>query len=278
MELSRAVRTALDAERRTTGESLSDVIERLVSRAMGLERHTLFQVSTSSALAEGVFSGVVTVSDLLHHGDFGIGTYDRLDGELVILDGQCFRVGGEGHVVAAEPDWTVPFAVMTRFESDTSTMVESVSSVLDLQVEIDRVRPSANVFVAMRVSGRFDQMFLRAVCRARPGEDLVHATSRQSEFRVGPVTGTLVGFWSPEHGRSIDIPGYHFHFIADDHRTGGHVLDLVGGGLRVDVATERDVHVALPTTREFLEADLRTDPVTALEVAESAVDRRRVDG
>lgn len=276
IRLSDQVWAAVRAEAAATGETPSEVADRLVCEALGLQRHTLFQVSTGTALAEGVFDGAITVGGLLAHGDFGIGTFDRLDGELVILDGHCLRATAGGRVEVADPEWTSPFAVVTRFTPDLGADLRGVSSLSELHRSIDRLRTSDNVFAAVRVTGRFERLSMRAACRARPGEGLVEATSHQSEFTHDDVAGTLVGFWTPDHVSSVGIPGYHFHFVSDDRTVGGHVLDLVAPALRIDLDVERDVHVAMPSTKEFLEADLRGDATEDLEIAESAVaDRPR---
>lgn len=271
IRLSDPVWAAVRAEAETTGEAVSEVVDRLVCEALGLQHHTLFQVSTGTALAEGVFDGEITVGGLLARGDFGIGTFDHLDGELVLLDGRCFRATAGGRVGEADLEWTTPFAVVTRFSSDLHAELDTGASLAELQRHLDGMRPSDNVFVAVRVTGTFDRLSMRAACRARPGEGLVEATSHQSEFAHEDIGGTLVGFWTPDHVSSVGIPGYHFHFLDDDRTIGGHVLDLVGRELRVDLDVERDVHVAMPTTKEFLEADLTADATADLGVAESAV-------
>ena len=271
IRLSNDVWAAVREEQARTGESVSQVVDRLVGDALGLRRHTLFQVSTATALAEGVFAGEMTVDELLRHGDFGLGTFDGLDGELVMLGGRCFRAGPGGTLEEADPSATVPFAIVTHFTVDRSTEVEDVSSSSDLAHRIDAVRPSENLFVAVRATGRFEGLSMRAACPAEPGEDLIDATGHQSEFTARGVSGTLVGFWTPDHVRSVGIPGYHLHFIAADHSIGGHVLDLRARELRVDLDIERDVRVAMPTTKEFLEAELGIDAVAELEIAESAV-------
>lgn len=50
---------------------------------------TLYQVSTLDSLMQGVYDGELMLEELLQRGDFGIGTFDALDGEMVILDGWC---------------------------------------------------------------------------------------------------------------------------------------------------------------------------------------------
>jgi acetolactate decarboxylase len=50
----------------------------------------LTQVSTIDAILNGLYDGVITYRDLKEHGDFGIGTFEGLDGEMVALDGNFY--------------------------------------------------------------------------------------------------------------------------------------------------------------------------------------------
>lgn len=231
------------------------------------DSHSLFQVSTSSALVRGVFGGTLTVRDLLRHGDFGLGTFADLDGEMVILDGRCFRMTAMGRASPAEPDREVPFALVTTFSSDLRSEVDE-ADLGELSTHIDSLRPSDNVFAGIRVRGSFSSLAMRAICRARPGETLLEATEHQSNFEVTSIQGTLVGFWTPEHARSLGIPGYHLHFISEDRTVGGHVMGLAGRSLAVELHTESDLHIALPETEEFLRANLDGDHREDLDAAE----------
>lgn len=267
--VSESVWRAVDERRVHNDETLSEAVDALLSEALQLERHSLFQVSTSNALVQGVFAGVTTVGDLLRHGDFGLGTFASLDGEMIIVDGECFRATAGGALSAAGDDREVPFAVVTRFVTDFTDRVESEVDLAALTGRIDRLRPSQNLFVGIRVDGVFDDLTMRAICRAQPGEGLVEASAHQSEFQVSNARGTLVGFRSPEYSRSVSVPGYHLHFISDDRALGGHVLGLGGSGLTVSLHTESDLHLALPETVEFLTADLTGDHRPELDKAES---------
>lgn len=269
-DVSESVWEALRAESERTGDSISRVVERNLSSALGLDRHSLFQVSTTTALVEGVFRGAVTVGDLKRHGDFGLGTYEGLDGELVMLDGVCFRIGGGGAVTVADDDWEVPFGVVTRFMSDETAMIGRSGSLAELEAAVDVLRPSENLFVGLRVDGSFETLVMRAACRAAPGEGLVAATSHQSEFTAKNLVGTFVGFWAPAYARAVNVPGYHFHFIASDQSVGGHVLDVQAGRLDIGIHVESDVHIAIPQTAEYLQADLTGETSEALRIAESA--------
>lgn len=258
------------AERRTrSDETLSEAVDALLSEALELDRHSLFQVSTSNALVQGVFSGTATVGELLRRGDFGLGTFAALDGEMIIVDGQCFRATAEGAVSVADDDREVPFAAVTRFVPDIIGEVDADVDFDALTGRIDRLRPSQNLFVGIRVDGVFDDLTMRAICRAQPGQGLVEASRHQSEFGASGIRGALVGFWSPEYSKSVSVPGYHLHFISYDRALGGHVLGLRGSRLTVSLHTESDLHLALPETAEFLTADLAGDHQSELDEAES---------
>ncbi|MFL0761946.1 MAG: acetolactate decarboxylase, partial [Prochlorococcus sp.] len=104
------------------------------------------------------------------------------------------------------------------------------------------------------------------------GENLLSAASHQVEFDHQNLSGTMVGFWSPSYASSLNIPGYHFHFVSDDLRHGGHVLDqsaVLSADVNVELQLESDLRLALPQTNAFMEADLSRDPTALLSVAEA---------
>ena len=266
--MSESVWRALLEESDQSGDSLSTVVDRALATAFDLERHSLFQVSTSNALVQGVFRGVVTVGDLKRNGNFGLGTFDGLDGELIMLDAVCHRATGGGVVTSPSDDARVPFAVVTHFHPDLS-MTTGPGSLADLAEFLDVSRPSENLFVGIRVDGRFGRLSMRAACAAESGENLLEATAHQSEFSVVDMEGTLVGFWAPLYARAVNVPGYHFHFISRDRRFGGHLLDMEAGPLEVGIHVESELHIAIPETEEFLTADLSGDHQEALHQAET---------
>lgn len=253
-----------------SGQSIAHIVQVALAEALDLEHHSIFQVSTSGAIVEGLYQGCVSVADLRRHGDFGLGTFDQLDGEMIMIDGQCFQARSDGSVVEASDDEFTPFAVVTNFHSDETFELAEISSWDQLEAQLDDCRTSENAIVGIRIHGTFESLRVRAACKSELGIDLVAATSSQSEFAFENITGTLVGFWSPGYTRAISIPGYHVHFISDDRHSGGHVLGLSAGKLSVDLHHVSDVHLAIPETQAFLEADLSGDTTQALETAERA--------
>jgi acetolactate decarboxylase len=268
--LSDSLYAALKRHCQHTGETIDHVIQRALANVLDVEHHTLYQVSTATALVQGVYQGCVTVGDLKNHGDFGLGTYDALDGEGLMLDGRIWQALSDGRVVEPPDSATAPFWVCTEFEADRTVTLSSVNSWDHLLSQLDALRTSENLFVAFRIDGVFDTIHYRVACKTEHGVDLVTATSHQAEFSFKNCQGTLMGFWSPSYARTFNIPGYHLHLLSADHQHGGHVLGIEAQDLTVQVMTVQNVVMALPESPAFLEADLSGDPSAALSKAEGA--------
>jgi acetolactate decarboxylase len=266
--LSQSLLDALELRRARTGESLSHIVMTALADALEVEHSTLFQVSTAGALVQGVFGGSVTVGALKEHGDFGIGTFDGLDGEMVAMDGTVFQVHGDGRVTQPPDQATTPFALVTRFAPTARFETAAVDSLKALEALLDRHRTSDNLFYAVRLDGRFAKLTARSVARQEGHATLAEAAAHQVEFHFADVAGSLIGFWSPSYVRSLNVTGWHLHFLAEDRSGGGHLLGCAAGPLAVQWQPLDDLRIAIPETEAFLRADLAGDSSAVLERAE----------
>jgi acetolactate decarboxylase len=251
-----------------TQESVAHIVSKALADYLQVAHHTLYQVSTATALVEGIYQGAVRVGTLRKHGDLGLGTFENLDGEMVIVDGHFFQVRSDGSVRECSDDVLSPFAVITRFAPEAAVTVAQCPDMSHLVSRFDALRPSDNFFFALRVDGHFDYVHTRAMCRTAEGVPLVQAAAVQPEFEFHDVSGTLVGFWTPEYAKTLNVPGYHLHFVSDDRKSGGHLLQCRGTNLRLQIQREGDYRIALPETEDFLKADLHRDPAADLAKAE----------
>lgn len=226
---------------------------------------TLFQVSVIKALSEGVFEGSLSCSELLQHGDFGLGTFNDLDGEMVLLDGQLYQARSDGVFLQPDRSLKIPFAAATFFRVDQSIPLKMPSDYTQIKSMLDGLLKRRNIFYAIRIDGKFSHVKIRSVPpQFKPYPDLATAIREQRVFEFLNVSGTMVGFWSPSYAGNFNAPGYHFHFIDKAHKFGGHLLDvkLVQGTASLMLITH--LNVALPQTTDFDSADLQEDQQTLI--------------
>lgn len=271
VRLSDTLWKAVTDRSESSGQSIHHIITAALAEALDVEHHSIFQVSTSGAIVQGLFQGCVTVADLRRHGDLGLGTFEDLDGEMILIDGHCFQARSDGSIVEASDDELTPFATVVSFIADSTESLGPVPSLHDLTAQLDGLRPSNNVISAFKITGTFDSLNLRAACKHESGTDLVAATADQGLFDVVDIPGTILGFWTPTYAQSIGIAGYHLHFISDDRLHGGHLLGMSAARVTAQIHQVNDVHLAIPETEAFLEADFSGDTSAALDVAERSV-------
>jgi acetolactate decarboxylase len=258
--VSQSIKEALADRAEQTGQSVDHIVRSALAEYLGLQHGTLFQVSNGGALVEGLYRGEMTVGVLRGYGDHGVGTFDGLDGEMVVVDGRVFQIRSSGEVVEADDATRTPFALVTRFQPEIVGHIASCKSYGNLQRQLDAWRPSDRDFYAIRIEARFAEIVSRPVRPATEGSPLTEAIPNQGATRATDVSGVLVGFWSPMFVTALTVPGYHLHFLDAERRWGGHLFDVQGSDLRVGIQRLADFRVCLPETAEFLAADLRADP------------------
>lgn len=186
----------------------------------------LYQVSTISALKEGQNDGTTTFGDLKKHGDFGLGTLNGLDGEMVAVDGRFFQIPADGTVHLIEESAKTPFATVCFFKGEKKLPVGAQQDLQRLLLWLDEVAPDQDKLVAIRIDGTFPYMKVRSVPRQqKPYPKLGDALKHQTVFELSNVDGTMVGFRCPSFAEGVNVAGYHFHFINRERTTGGHVLN-----------------------------------------------------
>jgi acetolactate decarboxylase len=215
----------------------------------------LYQTSLMSALMAGLYEGEMTYGEIRKHGNFGLGTFNELDGEMVGFDGTFYQLRSDGSARPVAPDQKTPFAVVTFFKAEKELDLEQPLTKSDLVAQIEK-GTDANLFSAVRVDGVFDEVRTRTVQRqVRPFPSLTEAAKHQKENVFTNVQGTLAGFRSPIFAQGIGVAGFHLHFLRQDKQAGGHALNY---GLRtgkVQICTVHDLRVELPTSADFLKTN-----------------------
>ncbi len=222
-----------------------------------------------SALLAGLYDGDLSVAELLTHGDLGIGTFDALDGEMIVLDGTCLRLRADGTVTPVDPSELTPFAVVTHFVTDETITVTEPTNMARLFELVGA--DSDNYLYAVRVRGHFATLTTRTVSvQTKPYPPLMDAVKGQAYMEFADVAGELVGFESPLYEKGIGVPGGHVHFVTADRARGGHVLDFVMTSGTIEVCIGTDLDLRLPLRSDFSRASLTpTDLDAQVEATEN---------
>ncbi len=220
------------------------------------DREIMYQVSSISTIMQGVYEGSMALGDLRRYGDFGLGTFDALDGEMIELDGKFYQVKVDGTVVNVPDVLTTPFAAVTYFDTDKTYTLDRPADLPVLQTYIDSLLPSRNLFYAVRVDGVFSSMKINSTpAQVKPYLPLTNAIKDQQVSEFSNVEGTMVGFICPPYVDGVNVPGYYFHFIDKERKRGGHVLACTTSDVRINIDNKAGLIMALPDSRGLYKVD-----------------------
>lgn len=211
---------------------------------------TLFQHGTLGMLMEGFLEGTITINEILKKGNYGLGTLSGADGEVVIVDGKAFHMNGDKRFIELNGDEMTPFGMVTQFSSDNSFKVEIKTSEAVLK-EVKSHMVSKNLFSAVKITGTFKMMHIRTIhAQEEPYQRLIESAREQVEIKEENITGTLIGFYTPELFHGVSVGGFHNHFVDDSEKVGGHVLDFEVLDGTVEVQNFETFEQQLPLTNE----------------------------
>lgn len=231
---------------------------------------TLTQISTIDALLAGVYDGQVSCRQLLQYGDFGIGTFDRLDGEMIVLDGQVFQIKDDGKVYTPALHTRTPFASVVFFEPESALSIMEPLNFSATEQYLDSVFKDLNGFYAIRMTGDFSYVKTRSVpAQSPPYPALTEVVQNQPEFEINETTGTIVGFRCPAYIAGLNVPGYHWHYLDSTFTRGGHILDFEMQSVKVEYQRLYQFSlILLQHNRDFEQLDLNQDRTQDLEKVE----------
>lgn len=222
--------------------------------AQTVEDQPIFHYSVMDAMRNGVYTGALSIEALAIQGNFGLGTYNQLDGEMVALDGVFYRVAPDGTVVKAENQRKVPFASVAFFKADQVFELSNMKNIEMLQQEIMRRLPSKNKPYAIRIESAFKELNVGGANKLAENDTTGLAELMKSRplYKKKNVTGTIVGFYHPSYASGIDLSPFHFHFISRDKSYGGHLVsgELSSAKMKVSIDEKPGYQLILPPDNE----------------------------
>ena len=221
-----------------------------------------------NALVEGIYEERIPFSQIKEHGDFGLGTFDHLDGEMVMLEGQIYQITSDGRVNPVEEEALTPFSCVTYYQPASHAEMEGEVSYKTFLEWLRGLLPSPNIFYALRIDGRFANVKVRSVPKQECYRPLVEVAAEQPVFEFSDIEGTLAGFYTPAFLASLSVPGLHLHFLSADLQRGGHLLECRPQKVRVGVQFIYRLELALPASADYLTWDFQRDIGQDLDKAE----------
>jgi len=219
----------------------------------------IVQYSTINALLQGYYEGEMEISELQKQGNLGLGTFNDLDGEMVIIDGLVYKVKSDGSVLKIEKPEKTPFAVVTNFSADTTFNVSQKFDLVELEKFLETKLISNNLYYAIKIYGKFDFIKARSVPKQnKPYPKLIEASKQQGVFEYNSTIGYLIGFWFPDYMQDINVPGFHLHFISDDKTKGGHLLNCKTDNIKIEISNISGFQIILPTDDVFAKMNLQS--------------------
>jgi acetolactate decarboxylase len=206
----------------------------------------LYQAGSLQALQESELGGMVTVGDGLSHGGFGIGTFTGLNGEMIVLDSVCYQVTDDGVVHIPSSSEGTPFMQVSNYSPGRS-LTQSQSMNMSLESSFLNWEIDPDSFCLILVHGTFLNMKVRSVPgQVEPYPPLQDVVANQSIYNYTNVTGTMVVIYTPNYTGTVSVIGYHWHFISDDRRKGGHVLDFMTDQVTVGIDEKSEMRLVKP--------------------------------
>ena len=236
-------------------------------------QNKMYQVSTLQALALGYSRAVITAEELLKEGDTGLGTFEDVNGEMIVMDGHCFRADQDGNVTLVPQATGVPFAAVAKLYGEQEFELKDMPDITSVREELTRKieeRFGLNSMHVVRIDGVFEKVDARSEAPYRSH----HVTLKemlgktQKAFIFENIRGSLIGVYFPDYMDGINMPGWHLHFLSEDRSKGGHVFDVSvrEGTAKVDKIT--NIYINLPKEAAFdtysLKQDLR-DEIKSVE-------------
>lgn len=197
-----------------------------------IARDVMFQVVHLQSLLDGNYDGVYPISNLKKYGDFGLGTFDKINGEMIVLDGIVYQALGDGSVIIADDNELIPFANISYFDTDEQIVLEKEMNEKDVEIFLNEKLAQKNFqdkMCLVRIDGSFTNMLVRSELgqTKKPYKPLAEVLSTdERQFTYEQISGSLIAMYFPETMEKLNAIGWHFHFISNDKSKGGHVLSF----------------------------------------------------
>lgn len=219
----------------------------------------IYYASLNRTVRLGHYDGVKTLKEIKQHGNFGLGSIDRIAGELVMVNDTAYQFSADGKAKVMDSQTKLPFAAVKFFKTEKTYELEKPYTLKELQSFLDSVLYK-NSFAAIRITGQFNTV--EHFCYQPQQKPYRPIEQADKKITVSTnVSGTLVGFHSPHAAEVINSPEYHFHFLNAQRSSGGHVESCLIKKVRIEIDYADQLTIYLPDPASLADIDLQ-QPIT----------------
>lgn len=233
--------------------------------------NTFYQISLLQTLASGMYDGVITVGDLKTFSNTAIGTFSGADGELIMLDGICYKAMLDGSIIEAKNEELIPFSNAISFVKNDEIKI-SCKNINELKDKLHSFKNSKykNLFLVIKIDGLFNSITTRSLPKQnKPYKPLDYVVEHEQKVITNKnISGTVIGFCAPSYMNNLNTVDFHMHFISKDKLIGGHVLDLSFDDINIDISVKSNFKLILPTNNDFVLSDVNNDKDVIKKVEE----------
>lgn len=221
----------------------------------------LYSAGYASAFIGGLYDAWYPYKKLHQHGNFGLGAPAKLDGELMMLNGKLYKTEYTGKTVPIDDAGETPYAVVCFFHAAKIYKPAGALNKAALFKYMDSVLTNQNGIYAIRVTGKFKYVKTRAFepVQQKPYVPLAAMLDKQHFFEFNTIKGDLIGYKLPLYMEGAHITGYHFHFLSANKSSGGHIIDVIGEDVTIEVDMLNSYTMELPPTADFRNFDFKKD-------------------
>lgn len=217
---------------------------------------TLYQYSHYAALEQGCYDGALSIAELKQHGNLGLGTFNALDGELMVIENQYYHCS-QGRALLALDDQRLPWAAVTWFEKECSFSMDHIASLDALEAFILTQIPSRNYPMAIKIKAVVRNICIGSVPKqTKPYKTIAALENDFVPMHFGDRRVDMAGFYAPHFMFPIKSSGIHLHCVDETRQIGGHVLsfDLLEG--TAEVQALQMFNLTLPNIEDYQKAAL----------------------
>lgn len=225
-----------------------------------MDKKTLFQGSTFLSLNNKNYEGSWKIQDILKQGNYGLGTFHKTNGEMIIKNGIAYLADENLNLSVAKNSVKSPFYVVGNIGNEfKNSILNSEINMNDFFSKLENDLNLKNYPIIFNIETNLINATIRSVKEQQiPFTKFIEGLEKyEVRKHFEKIKGNLIGVWFPKHFSSINVPGFHLHFVDSENKIGGHVLNFsINGKYKISFEKMINLNLNLPNNETFENSDI----------------------